>query len=87
MAPGMDTFSMRSNGFSIPSYVTDAYLSQPSTPQLPMSNGYYASMPSSVPEYSWADSAMVSTKSSPNPIQRRQLQFSNVTPQDFNGGK
>lgn len=87
MTPGMDTFSMRSNGFSIPSYITDAYLSQPSTPQLPMSNSYYASMPSSVPEYSWADSAMVSTKLSPNPMQRRQLQFSNITPQDFNGGK
>lgn len=87
LAPGMDTFTMRSNEFSIPSYITDAYLSQPSTPQLPMSSGYYASMPSSNREYSWTDSAMVSTKSSPNPIQRRQIQFSNVTPQDFNGGK
>lgn len=87
LASGMDTFSMRSNDFAIPSYITDDYMSQPSTPQLPMSTGYYNAIPATHVEYGWADAAMVSAKSSPNPHQMRQIQFSNVTPQDFSGAK
>ena len=82
LAPGMDAYSMRSNEY-IPSYVADGYISQPATPQPPMSTGYYTNHT----EYNWGDAAMVSTKSSPNPNQMRQIQFSNVTPQDFSGGK
>lgn len=84
---GMDTFSMRSNDFAIPSYITDGYMSQPSTPQVPMSAGYYNAIPASNAEYGWGDAAMVPTKSSPNPHQMRQIQFSNVTAQDFGGAK
>lgn len=88
LAPGMDTFSMGSNEFPIPSYVTDAYMSQPSTPQLPMSTGYYTPVPTSSADYGWAETAMVSAKSPQNPAQTgRHIQFSNVTPQDFSGTK
>ena len=87
LAPEVDTYSMRTNEFPIPSYVADGYMTHPSTPQIPMSTDYYTAMPTSNAEYRWTDGAMVSTKSSPNPHQMRQLQFSNVTPQDFSGSK
>lgn len=90
LATGMEAYSLRNGDFPLPPYVSDGYISQPSTPQAhPMSTGYYAALPiRNNAEYNWADAtAMVSTKSSPNASQRRQIQFSNFTPQDFNGAQ
>jgi len=90
LTPGVE-FPMRSTEFCLPNYVSDGYMSQPSTPSFPppqmsMSTAYYASMPSGNTEFNWTDATMVS-KSSPHQNHRRQLQFNNFTAQDFNGGK
>ncbi|PKS06415.1 hypothetical protein jhhlp_007163 [Lomentospora prolificans] len=83
-------YPMRANEYCLPNYVSDNYMSQPSTPgfppQVPISAAYYASMPGGNTEYNWSDATMVS-KSSPHQGQRRQLQFNNFTAQDFSGTK
>ncbi|SPN96914.1 uncharacterized protein DNG_00433 [Cephalotrichum gorgonifer] len=84
---GMESYPMGSNEFALPQYVVDGYISQPSTPQPAMPTSYYAPMPMHNTEYGVADATMVPAKSSSRASQRQQLQFSNFTPQDFNGGK
>lgn len=89
LTPGGE-YPIRATEFCLPNYVSDNYMSQPSTPsfpsQVPMSAAFYASMPSGNTEYNWSDATMVS-KSSPHQSQRRQLQFNNFTAQDFTGSK
>jgi hypothetical protein len=89
--PSIDTFPLGGNQYCLPHYVTDGYMSQPSTPglapQMSLAAGYYPVMTGAHNrEYNWSDRSMVS-KSSPNMNQMRQIQFNNFTPQDFGGNK
>lgn len=89
LTPGVE-YPVRTTEFCLPNYVSDNYMSQPSTPSFPqqvsMSAAFYTSMSSGNTEYNWSDATMVS-KSSPHQNQRRQLQFNNFTAQDFSGSK
>ncbi|OLN95865.1 Homeobox protein NOBOX [Colletotrichum chlorophyti] len=73
---------------SVPSYVANGCASQPVTPSFPPSSmgpAFYASYSGSNTEYNWSEGCVVLDKPSPDHTRSRQLQFNNMTAQDFHG--
>jgi hypothetical protein len=79
LAPGLEAYTLGHYDVPVPSYVSDGFVSQPTTPQPHPMPGYYVPMHGgpSAAEHAWV------TKPSPGAGQQRQIQFSNFTPQDF----